>query len=93
MYKDDLAIVIHDHHWPVSGGVDLGLRPDLIGLFVAFSPEIKSDEEIPLNAITMANILKRSGIDFAFGRRDGLAKDAFQLNIGARPPCGARPQC
>ncbi|MGH7456000.1 MAG: hypothetical protein ACRENG_31895 [bacterium] len=86
MYKDDLAIVIHDHHWSVSGGVDLGLRPDLIGLFVAFSPEVKNDQEIPLNAITLANILKRSGIDFAFGRREGLAKDAFQLNIGARPP-------
>ena len=29
MYKDDLAAVIKAHHWPVTGGVDTGLRADL----------------------------------------------------------------
>jgi hypothetical protein len=85
MYKDDLAIIFHDKGWEVSGGVDTGLRPDLLGLYIAISPEITKDEDLPVNAKGLADILTRADIAFQFAHRPGLARDAIQLNVGSKP--------
>jgi len=85
MYKDDLANLFSSHNWQVTGGVDAGLRSDLVGLYIAISPEIKTGEEIPISARVLAGIFQQSNIVFQFAHRDGINKDAFQLNVGTRP--------
>jgi hypothetical protein len=85
MYKDDLANVFHDHHWQVYGGVDTAIRPDLVGLYIAISPEVKTEQDVPPNARILARIFEQSNIPFKVGTRQGVMKNVFQLDVGTQP--------
>jgi hypothetical protein len=85
MYKDDLAHVFHDHHWQVAGGDDAGMRSDLVGLYIALSPEVKTEQDVPPNARILARIFEQSNIPFKVGTRQGIVKNVFQLDVGTQP--------
>ena len=84
-FRDELAAVFLDHHWTLTAAVDPGIRADLVGLYIAISPDIKSEQDVPTNARILAGIFEQSNIPFKVGSRAGVAKDAFQLDIGTAP--------
>ncbi len=56
----------------------------LKGLYIGVSPEVNTGDDLPQHAIILANILKQPGIKFQIAPKAGLAKDAFQLDVGAK---------
>jgi hypothetical protein len=86
VYQDELANVFQTHRWSVTAAVDPAIRSDLVGLTIALSPDVKTAQDVPPNARILASVFEQSNIPFKVGNREGVAKNAFQLDVGSPPP-------
>jgi hypothetical protein len=84
-YGGDLIQLFIDHHWKATGSMDATIRPDLVGLYICISPDIKSDAQIPVSANWLSGAFVQAGIKHS-QCTFGVPKDGFIVLIGSRPP-------
>jgi hypothetical protein len=84
-FMDDLVVVFNAHGWVAKGNLELRLKPNIIGLHIAVSPAIKTDDLIPPKAELLAKILAFADIKPQGSHVDWLEDDKFLLVIGSKP--------
>lgn len=84
-YGNDLIGVFVHNNWKASGSMDASLRPDLLGLWVAISPEVKSEADASPKTKKLMEILTAAQIQFKIAAKDGAPKDYVGLAVGAGP--------
>ena len=84
---NDLIEEFHRHGWPVvTGGQDMNLRPDLIGInFVEALDWPRRDKDQPPHVMELVNIFNAAGIKFSGAWEPRFDSNSLQLAIGSRP--------
>jgi hypothetical protein len=84
-YLTDLGQVFLDHQWKVQGNCLFGnVKPDILGIYISVQKDITSDDEVPLSAKKLGEILTDAQIPFRWAL-DDVPKDAFFLVVGYGP--------
>jgi hypothetical protein len=84
MFKDDLAIAIDAHGWKATGGVDTGVRSDLVGLYIIVKPEVKTEKDLPKEAVAFGKLLRQAGVRFAYGHGPAAGDGFLLLYVGTK---------
>jgi hypothetical protein len=84
---NDLIEEFQRHGWTVSGGQDMSLRPDLLGInFIVALDWGRKDKDMPPHAKELADIFDHADVKYSGAWERNFANNSLQLAIGSRPP-------